>query len=122
MTTAQSGWARVRPYIESALKYADGAYAIEDVEAAIEAGDMAVLAGQHSALVFEIAHLPQFSALNVVFAGGDLDEIREMDPALTAIARGHSCARIYLTGRLGWLRALAPLGYGGVSAMASKEI
>jgi hypothetical protein len=122
VTPAQADWARCSPFIEAALAYADGAYAIEDVAAAVEAGEMGLLAGERSALVFEVAPFPRLRALNVVFAGGDLDEIRAMDPALVAIARGHGCSRIYLTGRLGWLRALKDLGYGAVAAMASKEI
>ena len=115
-------WARCKPWIEAALEYADGAFAIEDVEASIEAGDMGLLINAGCTLVFEIATFPQMKALNILFAGGDLDQIKAFDPILVDLAKGHGCTRIYLSGRLGWLRTLAPLGYGAMSATASKEV
>jgi len=115
-------WPRCKAWIEAALEHADGAYTIEDVEASIAAGDMALLSGPVCALVFEIMEFPRLRALNIILAGGDLDQIKTLDPVLIDIARGHDCTRIYLSGRRGWLKALAPLGYGELSAVASKEI
>jgi hypothetical protein len=115
-------WARCRPWIEAALEYADGAFAIEDIEDAILAGDMMLLTGDDCALVIEILPFPRFSALNVILAGGNLDSIKATDPLLCALARGHGCARVYLSGRLGWVRTLAPLGYGNIGVTASKVV
>jgi hypothetical protein len=115
-------WIRCRPWIEAALQYADGAYVIEDIEDAILAGDMMLIAGPDFGMVVEILPFPRFSALNVILAGGDLDGIKSTDPLLCNLARGHGCTRVYLSGRLGWVRALAPLGYGNIGVTASKVV
>jgi len=122
VTAAPDEWARCKGWIEAALKYADGAYQIEDIEAAIAAGEMAFLPGPDAAIVLEICAFPRLRALNVLFAGGNLDGVKRMDPLLVDIAKAHGCSLIYLTGRLGWLRTLAPLGYGEIAGMASKEL
>jgi hypothetical protein len=122
LTLTDANWARCRGWIEAALEYADGAYEIEDIEACLRAGEYILLSTPNSALIAEINQFPRLRALNIPFAGGDLDEIKSLDPALVEIARAHECTRIYLSGRRGWARTLAPLGYGDLCATVSKEV
>ena len=44
--------------------------------------------------------------------GGDLDEIKAMNPDLEDFAKKCGCAGISLNGRPGWVKALTDLGYG----------
>ena len=53
-------------------------------------------------------------------AAGDLNEIIEALPHLEEWARGEKCTQALVTGRRGWVRALAPHGYEEYATVLRK--
>jgi len=103
-------WIRCKPYIEEALKYQDS-YTIDHVEDKISNGLFHLWAGKESALVTEFVIFPKHKVLNLLFCGGDYNELVEMLPSIEAFARAAECKRLYGGGRKGWSRKLKHLGF-----------
>ena len=119
---SQSDWERCRPWIEAALPYAGGTHTIEDIEAEMRRGQLAMIAGQRSAVLCEIRNYPRLRALHIFLAGGDLMELKSFNPMMDNAARSMGCSRISIAGRHGWERALSDLGYAKRWTVLSKEI
>ncbi len=98
-------WIRCKPYIEEALRYQDS-YTIDHVEDKISNGLFHLWAGKESALVTEFVIFPKHKVLNLLFCGGDYNELVEMLPSIEAFARAAECKRLYGGGRKGWSRKL----------------
>lgn len=49
--------------------------------------------------------------LHVWLAGGDLRDILKLKPGVEAWGRAQGCSHVTLSGRKGWRRVLAPLGF-----------
>lgn len=120
--TAESEWARCKPWIEAALPYCYGTHTIEDVERLIAEGKMQFWPGKRSAIVSEVLEYPRLKAFNFFLVGGDLSELLEWEPSFTTIAKALGCSRISQIGRRGWGKALAPLGYETVLSVMLKEL
>ena len=63
-------------------------------------------AGSKAAFVSEVRQYPQWKALNLWLAGGDLKSLLAAEPAIVEMARANDCKFIEIAGRRGWLRAL----------------
>tara|TARA_A100001201_G_scaffold98253_1_gene84699 strand:+ start:715 stop:1110 length:396 start_codon:yes stop_codon:yes gene_type:complete len=103
-------WIRCKPYIEEALRYQDS-YTIDHVEDKISNGLFHLWAGKESALVTEFVIFPKHKVLNLLFCGGDYNELVKMLPSIEAFARAAECKRLYGGGRKGWSRKLKHLGF-----------
>ena len=103
-------WIRCKPYIEEALKYQDS-YTIDHVEDKISNGLFHLWAGKESALVTEFVIFPKHKVLNLLFCGGDYNELVKMLQSREAFARAAECKRLYGGGRKGWSRKLKHLGF-----------
>ena len=73
-----------------------------------------------AAIVTELVRYPQFDAVRFFLAGGDLEELRAMEPRLVDWAQRQGCARVEIGGRAGWLRALS--GYAALCTVMAKPI
>ena len=74
-------------------------------------------------MITEIVDYPRLRALNFFLVGGDLSELLEkMEPAIVQWARAQGCTRVAQTGRKGWGRVLAPLGYQTTLSVMVKPI
>ena len=111
MTDAQKEWQRCKHWIEAALVYARGTHLIEDVEAGIANGTYQFWPGERSAIVSEIIVYPRLKALNFWLIGGDLSELKEMEPIVVAWAKTQGCTRFMGVGRWGMQRAFRSQGY-----------
>ena len=103
-------WIRCKPYIEEAIETQDS-YTIKDVEDKISNGLFHLWAGKESALVTEFVIFPNHKVLNLLFCGGDYNELTEMLPSIEAFAKAAECKRLYGGGRKGWSRKLKHLGF-----------
>ena len=103
-------WIRCKPYIEDAIQTQDS-YTIKDVEDKISNGLFHLWAGKESALVTEFVIFPKHKVLNLLFCGGDYNELVEMLPSIEAFAKAAECKRMYGGGRKGWSRKLKNLGF-----------
>jgi hypothetical protein len=105
-------WQRCRPWIEAALHYCHETHTIEDIEDGLARNQYVLWPGRQSAVITEIWQYPQARFLHIPWAGGDLDELREMvKRLLRPYAYLMGCSRITITGRRGWERALKPDGW-----------
>lgn len=73
-------------------------------------------------MVFEKTVYPQMNAFHGFLAGGDLQEIKRFDGGLVDAARALDCARITVTGRRGWVRALRDIGYVERWSTVAKDV
>lgn len=118
-----ANWKRCRPWIEAALPYCYGTHTIEDVERQIAEGKLQFWPGHACAVVTEIVDYPRLRALNFFLVGGDLNELlQKMEPAIVAWAKALGCTRVAQTGRKGWSRILAPLGYQTTLSLMIKDL
>jgi hypothetical protein len=111
MSAAAEQWARCRPWIEAALAHAGGCHTIEDVERGIAEQRYQLWPGKRCALVTEVHEFPRRKLFHIFLAGGDLDELRDMQPWLESFARFLGCSGLTLSGRPGWDRALKGQGW-----------
>ena len=93
-------------WIQSALDHGGNRYSLEDVIAEIEAGEAHLWRFDKSAVVTRFLDEPAGRTLFYWLAGGDLNQIIQMEPHMTAWGQSHGCTRKMLVGRAGWQRAL----------------
>lgn len=105
-TTAGPNWERVRPWIEAALADGGDRYAFADVVEQVEQGEAHLWAFDRSAVVTRFMDEPAGRSLFYWLAGGDLDEIKQREPDMSAWGKANGCTRKVLVGRQGWKRAL----------------
>ncbi len=103
-------WIRCKPYIAKAIKYQDN-YTIKDIEDKIEEGIFLLWAGKNSAFVTEFVVFPQNTAMNLLFCGGNYQELEAMLPHIEDYARACGVKKLYLGGRKGWTRKLKSFGF-----------
>lgn len=120
--TLPQAWARCRGHIEAALEYAGGTHLIEDVEAAIEAGEAHFWPAKHSAIVTQFLDYPRGRFCSFWLAGGDLEELLGMTKPIEIWARQNGCKKIFECGRLGWGRPLRGRGYRALYTVMAKEL
>jgi hypothetical protein len=103
-------WIFAKPLIKEALKHTD-CYNLQDVEEGIKNGVFHLWVGEKSAMITEMIEYPQLRAINLLFCGGDYEELQSMLPSIEQFAKHFGCKRLYGGGRKGWLRKLKPLGF-----------
>ena len=103
---------RLRHHVAAALEYSGGSHAVEDIADGIRRGFFQLWPGANSVIVTEIIVYPQLKELYVFLAGGDLDEIKLMQPLVESWGKSMGCTRVSLAGRKGWERSfLRDRGY-----------
>ena len=96
----------VQARLEEALADGGDRYALADVMAQIDSGEAHLWAFERSAVVTKFIDEPAGRTFFYWLAGGDLDEIKRMEPRMSEWAKAHGCNRKMLAGRAGWQRAL----------------
>jgi hypothetical protein len=103
---------RLRHHVVAALEYSGGSHAVEDIADGIRRGRFQLWPGADSVIVTEIIVYPQLKDLHFFLAGGDLDELRLMQPLIESWGKDMGCSRVSLAGRRGWERTfLRDRGY-----------
>lgn len=97
-------WDRCQKYIEDALEYGHGGFDISDVFERVAQGKFLLWTRQNSAAVTEIVSYPRKRVVNVALAGGNLDELEDMAPAIYEWAKSIGINSIFVSGRKGWKR------------------
>ena len=92
-----------RKFIEPILKQLK-THLWEDIVWGIENGYFFLYSFEKSALVCEFVNYPRLKALNIFLAGGDLKELKSIQPDLIKWAKENGVSRIEIRGRLGWLK------------------
>ena len=102
---------RCRPWIEAALEYTGGTHEFEDIVSSIAQGTMQLWPAPRGCIVTEIVVYPRKKVLNIFLAGGELDQILDMDNDVKAWAENHGCTAATMMGRIGWKKPLAALDW-----------
>ena len=106
----QYHWEYSKKFIEPALKHQDS-YTIEDIEDKIRHGFFHLWPGKESAFVTEIVRLPQITIMNLMFCGGNYEELEQMLESIEKFAKSIGVKRLYGGGRKGWVRKIKHLGF-----------
>ncbi|OWJ67448.1 hypothetical protein BWR60_09590 [Inquilinus limosus] len=75
-----------------------------DVLDCLATGSSQLWLGEKSALVTEILNYPRVKACVIWLAGGDLEEVVEIQRHIATGAKARGCTRLEVRGRPGWLR------------------
>jgi hypothetical protein len=103
---------RLRHHVAAALEYSGGSHSVEDIAEGIRQGHFQFWPALDSIIVTEIIVYPQLKDLHFFLAGGDLDELRLMQPIIESWGKSEGCSRVSLAGRKGWERSfLRDRGY-----------
>lgn len=94
----------VKKKLRKALAVAGDTYTFEDILHEIQAGNMQSFAEGESWVVTQIVDFPQKRYLEIVFAVGNLDELKAIYPLLEDFARSNLCDGLRAFGRKGWMR------------------
>lgn len=114
--------ARCQKWMEAALDYSGGTHTIKDVIDGILSARMQLWAGEKGCAVTEIVAYPKKKVLHVFLAGGDMDQIVDMQESAEAWGKAQGCTAMTIAGRAGWKRVLADYGYKEQFVTLSKEI
>lgn len=111
-----------RKYIEDALEYTKGTHTLEDIWYGIVQGDFQFWPGEKSAVVTEIQIYPQTKVMHIFLAGGDLEELLQMEKSVRAYAKTIGCNSMSISGRRGWVRIFERDGWKEVCTTIAKEL
>lgn len=113
---------RCKPWIKAALRYSGGTHSYEDVERGIIEGRMQLWPASKSCVVTEINQYPKKKVLHVFLAGGDLEEIKSMQPDVMEWGKSYGCTSMTMAGRKGWLGRIKDIGWKDQLVIMEKVI
>lgn len=111
-----------RKYIEDALEYAKGTHTLDDIWNGVVRGDFQFWPGDKSAVITEIQIYPQTKVMHIFLAGGDLEELLQMEKSVRAYAQTIGCNSMSISGRRGWVRIFERDGWKEVCTTIAKEL
>lgn len=76
----------------------------KDIVYGISIGHFHLITLPNGAIVCEFVNYPRLRACNIFLAGGDLEEMKELQPDLIKWAKENGAERLEIRGRLGWLK------------------
>tara|TARA_R110000824_G_scaffold275258_3_gene463958 strand:- start:511 stop:918 length:408 start_codon:yes stop_codon:yes gene_type:complete len=111
-----------RKMLQEALAYSGNSHTFQHIVDRVEMQSMQFWPMEKSCLVTEYIKYPKFNTLHIFLAGGDLEEIKSIDPTLQILCRKVGAKYISLSGRRGWVKALADLDYEVSHVTLAKEV
>ena len=110
-------------FIADALEYCNGTHDLQDVADQIARGELQLCPANETALVSQIITYPKRKAIHIFLAGGNIDELINMEESVFTWAKMQGCDMLTFSGRLGWSRSkLKQRGYKVDHMMMVKEI
>lgn len=110
-------------YISDALEYCNGTHDLQDVADQIHRGELQLWPANETALVSQIITYPKRRAIHIFLAGGNIDELINMEESVFTWAKMQGCDMLTFSGRLGWSRSkLKQRGYKADHMMMVKEL
>ena len=108
--------------LQSALDFGHNTPSFTDIVNGVASQDMQFWPMDKSCLITEIVTYPNARALHIFLAAGDLNEIKGIDDTLIMFGKQINAQFISLSGRRGWVKALADLDYKTAHVTMYKEI
>lgn len=94
----------VKDKLQRALALAGNTYTLEDILIEINEGRMQSFAEGESWAVTQIVDFPRKRYVEIVFAVGNLDELKAIYPRIEAFAKDNLADGMRAFGRPGWMR------------------
>jgi hypothetical protein len=113
-------WQRAEPHVIAALAHAGDTHEPRDVLDMIIGGRAALWVGSECAVVTQEIDLPRGVQLHFWLAGGDLDELMEIERDIEKAAHENGIVRVSIIGRRGWRAKLD--GFKEAGVILVKEI
>lgn len=107
-------------HIRASLAYSGGLMDEATLSRAIERGDYHVISLPHSTVLVEFkTHETGLKTIDFPFCGGDMAELKAIEPQLLQWGRDMGCQKAMAFGRKGWQRVL---GYKPVMTIMAKDL
>lgn len=113
-------WQAAMPHLSAALRHCGDTHTLDDVMSLIVARDAHLYVGHKSAVVTQELELPTRRQLHFWLAGGDLQEIIEIERDVEKAAKAKGIRHISIIGRRGWQRKLD--GFYEKAVVMTKDI
>ena len=113
---------RCRPWIEAALAHSGGTHTFQDIADGIASGHMQLWPAPKGCAVTQIVVYPRKRTLHIFLAGGEMDQLFDMDESAIAWGRAQGCSAMTLSGRMGWQRALKSRGWKTTMVEMERDI
>jgi hypothetical protein len=79
-----------------------GTHSFDDIVGAVYAGTMQFWPAENACAVTEIVTFPRRKVLHIFLAGGEMQEIVDMDGPAADFAKANGCTAMTIAGRRGW--------------------
>lgn len=112
-------FASAAPHIANALERSGNTHHLNDIYQLLLNKEAALFVGERSAVVTQEITLPVGRQLHFWLAGGDLEELVEIEADVEAAARQVGIKRFSIVGRKGWRNKLP--GYREAGVILTKE-
>ena len=110
-------------YIKEALEYDVQSFTIEEIEERVASGDYQLWEAENSAMVTSGVNLQSGGiGVQVLAAGGNLDEIKGLLDVVEQEARESGCEILTTVGRKGWRHTAKELGWLDVASIYVKRL
>jgi hypothetical protein len=98
-------------HILNALAYTEGTHTFDDIVSMILAGRLTWWQNGQSFAVTEFVSYPRENHIHIFLAGGDLNELLDLQDTIAIYGKHAGCSTLTMAGRKGWLKPLAEVGW-----------
>ena len=113
---------RCEKWITDALAYSGDTHDFEHVVSGVLLGNMQFWPNKDCCLITEFHTFPKKRVLHIFLAGGDLDQLLSMHPAVMEWAKANGCSDLTESGRKGWTKVLKKHGWKESFTTMSRAI
>lgn len=118
-SSLQYQFERCKPWLEAALEYNGGYQTLDDVWAGVSTGVFILVPGYKCAIVLE-PNLVRKKVMNFFLAGGDLEELKELESKIARRCKEEGFDSMTIVGRRGWVKRLD--GYKETAVVLEKQL
>lgn len=111
-----------RKMLIEALEHSGGSHTFQNIVDSVQNEVMQFWPMEKSCLVTEVINYPRLKTLHIFLAGGDLEEIKSINNTLEFLCQEIGADYISLSGRRGWIKALADIGYELSHVTLAKKV
>ena len=112
---------RCKGWIEDALDVGGKTHSFKDIVDGVLCGTMQLWEGEKGCAITEIVVYPNKKVLHVFLAGGELEQITDMEGDAVKWAKAQGCEGMSLSGRFGWKKILNEYGWKPQQLVLTKE-
>jgi hypothetical protein len=113
---------RCKDWIEAALEYSGGTHEWSDIVEGIHSLRYQFWPAERGCAVTEIIMFPKKKIFHVFLAGGEMDQIVDMNDSAAQFAKAQGCDGMSIAGRKGWSRVLKNEGWTESFTTLAKEL